>query len=198
MSMKLMNEREIEIFFQDFKNFKSDYVNKLDNYQIRGIFCYACEHKTVDVVKFICDKLIVHENFEKCSPNYHTKGFKVACNGNNLDVMNYLYDNYVINPNIYNDSILEYPCMMNYFDIVQFIVEHFPNLNYRPYRRNLISICCYRGHYKILYYLKSRYPDFDEDINHKSHGISSQNEEFREWFRGGCPIRTNMKPAKKI
>ena len=193
---KLMKERDIKIFFQDFENFKLDYVDKLENYQIRGIFCYACKNKTVDGVKFICEKLIVHENFEKFCPDYHTEGFEYACDGNNLDVMNYLNDNYVIDPNIYSyHSILFYPCINNNFDVVKFIINNFPKLNYRPYRRELINCCCAHGCHKILYYLKSKYPDFDEDIDHNRWLIKGD-QEFKKWFRAGCPIHTNIKMNK--
>ena len=64
-SVILMKESEIKILFKDFKIGKLDSVNKLENYQIKGMLCYACERKNVDTVKFICEKLIVHENFEK-------------------------------------------------------------------------------------------------------------------------------------
>ena len=193
--VKLMGEGEI--FVQDFENFKLYYVGELDVFKIRDIYYYACKRNTVDVVKSICENLIVHKFFKNIFPNYHTQGFKYACDGNNLDVMNYLYDNYVIDLNIFNYFILNYPCRMGYFDVVKFIVENFPNLNYRPYREELIICCLSRNHYKILYYLKSRYPDLDKGINYKNHGISSQNVEFREWFEAGCPIYTNMKPASK-
>ena len=112
--------------------------------------------------------------------------------------MKYLYDNYVIDPNIYSyHSILYYPCMGDYFDVVKFIVDKFPKLNYRRYRRELIKCCCAYGCHKILYYLKSKYPDFDKNIDHSSRWLIKGDQEFKEWFRAGCPIYTNMKPSKK-
>ena len=189
---------EIQIFFKKFENSQMDCISGLGKYDIRCLFNYACRYKTLNIVKFFCDKLITQEHLIYYQDTYSV-AFTHACDGNNLDVMTYLYDNYVINPNIFSGKyfILLKPCKFGYIDTIRFITEKFPDLNYRPHRKKLIDYCCNRGYYDLLYYLKSKYNNFDNGIRHERHPIASHDEAFIEWFRAGCPIRTNMKSAKK-
>ena len=187
-----MNNKEYEIFFKKLENSEIVYSSDFDIYK----YFYACEHKTLDIVKLLYEKISKH--YDNLT-NIQSIAFTYACDSNNLDIMMYLFNNYAINFDCIYPTyfVLLKPCRLGYFDVIQFVINNFSNLDYKPYRKELIDICCDYGYYQILYYLKSRYLDFDENIDHKNYPIKSRDEAFVEWFRAGCPIRTNMKSAKK-
>ena len=200
-----MNYQEINFFFEQLEKQEMECCDNLSDDHIMILFSEACACKPLEIVKFFCENLIT-QDFVDRYPYIYSIAFFDACNfhgssndDQHLEKMKYLYDKYAdlidINCRKISVFILLKPVKEGKIEFVKFIVENFPTLNYKPHREKLLKYCFRRKYHEILYYLKSKYPDLDANINHKRY--YDNGEEFCKWVINGCQV-TQRKSARKV
>ena len=137
-------------------------VNLLDNidndifYVYKYVLGYICKADNVDMIK------ILHEYKDI---NFHVEElFLIACGCGSLKVVDYLANNFDIDY-ANNNYYFRNACKNGYLELVELLLEKYPNINIRINNDKAFRFACHNGHLAIVKLLLERCPNIFVNTN---------------------------------